>query len=409
MKRIFFYLSNFFVNIFYAFLSLFWKRYKSIVLFDCWFGEKFADNPRFLFQYLTENKSKLNLTHVIWVTRNKNVLKELLANGYECYMIDSKESKYFHKHAKYHIINNNANTNEKYFGEVLGKYSYGAVRINLWHGIAGKGVKFCNKEKVGKLENKKIFIVIKWLYKRKFFRQFIEQKGGWGNCYFLAQSKFNKDLLKKCFLLPDSKIIITGYPRVCECVLMQSELKIIELLKNYKCIFLYLPTFRSNTDFDINNLPTEINDVLREKNCLWIQKSHSASKEEDISFDNSNVLILDRNFDINVLIPFCDILVTDYSSCFLDAMYFKKGLFFYIPDANNYINNDRGLMVDINIDMCGIKIYNLKELKERIKEFCYNPNSAKASNYNEIYNKFWSETNNCKIKDIWNDIIEKCR
>ena len=48
-------------NIIWLFQSWGWHKDPSIVVMDSWFGQKFADNPRFLFQYLSENKSKLGL------------------------------------------------------------------------------------------------------------------------------------------------------------------------------------------------------------------------------------------------------------------------------------------------------------------------------------------------------------
>ncbi len=52
-------------------------------------GEKFADNSRFLFQYLHQEKQELLLKRVIWVTRNKNLKDELSEMGYEVYLCGS--------------------------------------------------------------------------------------------------------------------------------------------------------------------------------------------------------------------------------------------------------------------------------------------------------------------------------
>ena len=63
--------------------SLMWKRDDSIVLIGAWFGNKFADNSRYLFQYLDKNKEELGLTHVVWVTRNKDTYSILKNMNYE--------------------------------------------------------------------------------------------------------------------------------------------------------------------------------------------------------------------------------------------------------------------------------------------------------------------------------------
>ena len=53
------------------------RRDMQTVLFGAWFGEKFSDNPRFLFQYLSENRSALGLNRVVWVTRDEAVCETI--------------------------------------------------------------------------------------------------------------------------------------------------------------------------------------------------------------------------------------------------------------------------------------------------------------------------------------------
>lgn len=64
-------------NIDVAFKTIHKHRNKRIVLVGAWMGTKFADNSRYLYQYLFANKKKLGLKKVIWITRNKDV-NELL-------------------------------------------------------------------------------------------------------------------------------------------------------------------------------------------------------------------------------------------------------------------------------------------------------------------------------------------
>lgn len=86
--------------------SLFWKKDDAIVLFGSWFGDRFADTTRYLYQYVSENKEKLGFKNVVWVTRKNDICNMLNSMGYECYMMNSKEALYYHKVAKYHIISN---------------------------------------------------------------------------------------------------------------------------------------------------------------------------------------------------------------------------------------------------------------------------------------------------------------
>ena len=99
-------LKLFISNIGMAIQSLFWKKDKSVVLIGAWFGEKFADNSRYLFQYLDAYKEENHITRVIWVTRSKQVCALLKKMGYEAYLIGTIESTKAHKLAGYHIVCN---------------------------------------------------------------------------------------------------------------------------------------------------------------------------------------------------------------------------------------------------------------------------------------------------------------
>lgn len=404
-------INNFFYNIPALFKSFFWKRDEQIVLMDSWFGNKFADNPRFLFQYLSDNKEKLGLTHVIWVTRNESVNEELNNLGYESYMINSKESIYYHKHAKYHIVNNSPNNNDEFTGELLEGYSFGAIRINLWHGIAGKGVKFANTAKVSKYSRNKLFSLYLKLNKLRFWRLLFDQKCGWGDAYYLAQSTEGKRVLETFFRLPDKNYILTGYPRICNCSsFLTDEQMVIDKINDFSKTVLYLPTFRSNTNFNFQNLADEISDVLDEQDILWIQKAHSADVQNEFdskNFSTKNVLNLNPNFDINTLLPYVDVLITDYSSCMIEGIGLHKKLIFYVPDFDEYLSHDRGVSYNPDIAMCGPKAYNIGELKKLLVSIDSIDVSTKQ--YRTAFELYWSETGEKTLDEIWYDIKEQTR
>ena len=400
---------NFIFNIFALIRSLFWKRDETIVLMDSWFGLKFADNPRFLFQYLSDNKELYGLTHVVWVTRNEEVYQTINRLGYEVYMIDSPESIYYHKHAKYHIVNNSPNDNDEFKGELLEGYSFGAVKINLWHGIAGKGVKFSNKQKTGAFSSHPfLFRLYLKLNDFRFWRVLFEQKCGWDDAYFLVQSNEGKNIIKSSFRVKDRNIIMTGYPRICDCSkYTDEENSVIEKLKLFEGVFLYLPTFRSNMSFSFSDIGEKILPILKEKRFLWIQKAHTADTQNKIktNMETENVLNLDHNFDINTLLPYIDCLVTDYSSCVIDAIGLKKQVMFYIPDYEEYMSVDRGLTYNPDIVMVGPKAYSIEELKSCILNFNRTNNIYFDERYKKAYELYWGDMGGKTLDDVWKDIM----
>ena len=398
-----------FNNLFLAICSLFWERDEKVVLIGSWFGEKFADNSRYLYQYLFDNKEQLNLTKVIWVTRNEKLCDTLNDIGYEVYMMGSDESIYWHKHSAWHIVCNNPVDNIMLHGDIEGKYSFGAKRIQLWHGVGLKGVGFASNEyKFSKDRNKLIFCIKEFMRKITFLNILLGSQGGWNVNHTLSTTKDTTQIFKKYFGQDGVNYIESAYPRNCEVPkLLVNEKNVLNMFKNYDAVVLYLPTFRTGNDkFDFTGFANNLCDVLKEHNVLWGQKAHSADKNNDISEGIlENVLSLEAEFDINVLLPHITLLVTDYSSVMFDAMYHRKPVLYLVPDFEEYKNGDRGFVIEPDSVMCGPKFFNLEELKRELPKYCQNPKLAIFDGYEEVREKYWGNTSK-DISDIWDDIVK---
>ena len=62
-------------------LSFLVPRNKKIWLFGSTFGRRFADNPRYLYLYVSQHKEELKL-RPIWISHNENVVRMLNNEGY---------------------------------------------------------------------------------------------------------------------------------------------------------------------------------------------------------------------------------------------------------------------------------------------------------------------------------------
>ena len=218
---------NFILNV----QSLTWKRDDSIILVGSWFGNKFADNSRYLYQYLSSQKEKLGLSHVVWVTRNDKVCDTLNSMGYEAYMMNSDESIYFHKHAGWHIICNSYENNP----DIEVQYSCGAKKVQLWHGVGMKAVGGASNLKNSDSTRIKI---IKKIYHALFDN--LIYKGRWKKCSVLATSKLHALLMSKVLEIPNEQVFISAYPRHCDCLKYTAdEMKVIDRLKKSKRKVIY--------------------------------------------------------------------------------------------------------------------------------------------------------------------------
>lgn len=386
-----------------------WERDDGLVLIGSWFGEKFADNSRYLYQYLYDNKEKLGLKKVVCVTRNESICKELVAMGYECYMMDSKESIYYHKHAGWHIVCNNPTSNRYFYGDIEGKYSYGAKRVNLWHGVGFKAVSLSSNEYNLMKKQHKVRFALKKVITSLGLECFLN--GPWVDYFILCSSEINKYAMKKNFGLDEGKYIISNYPRNCKAIkLLKNEEKVIEIMKQYKNTVIYLPTFRTGDDnFNFTNFKDVLNNCLVSNNILLIQKAHSADTQNKVEIGlNGNVLNLPSDFDINVLLPHVTLLITDYSSVMSDAMYHNKPVLYLVPDYEEYKNGDRGFVINPDEIMKGPIFKSIGELNGKLAYYCQNPDEAKFTGYEIAREKLWGNQDR-KIEDIWQDIYKYVR
>lgn len=409
-------ISRVFNNFKYAFSSLFYKKDKSIVLFGSWFGEKFADNSRFMYQYLAENKSQLGLSHVVWVSSEEALVSMLNDMGYEAYLMGSDKSKEYHKKAYYHII---CNANQKQIlqdkngvkhlinADIEAEYSYRAKRINLWHGTGGlKAVSMATNayKKLRAAHPLRYKIKEYFLYHSKIYQLFFLYDGGWGRCYQLVTSPLQRETLFQTWGRLREMCIETSYPRNCDCPrLLPNEERVLEEMRKYDSIILYLPTFRTNSSYQYEDISCFLKDIFVANNILWIEKSHSAEKVfvSRETFD-TNVIKLDPSFDINTILPYITMLITDYSSVRMDAMYHDKATLFYVPDFEEYCNGDNGFMANPDEVLCGPKLKNVEELRSAIITYIKEPDKSKTDNYQVIKDRYWSK--HMDLDQIWQAI-----
>lgn len=313
------------------------RRDKRVWLFGAWMGNRFADNSRFLFQFLNEHKLEYGINEIVWVTRSESVCKEVREMGYTSVIIGTEESDYYHLKAGVHVICNST------FSDIDSRLSAGAKKVQLWHGVGGcKAVGRLNRERT-KLSQKLADIFIWPFY----------EPGHWFRAYFLASSPENARVVKAEHGCSERHIFKAITPRLCHCErLKRIEEKVIEQIQSYSDdgykIVLHLPTFRENSK--VETMPSAINgfeQFLQDKKIIWVHKRHSADADvKPNSYFMSNMIELPQDFDINVLYDFIDLLVTDYSSAASDAYFKYVRTLEYCPDIDHYMNQERRFTAD---------------------------------------------------------------
>lgn len=359
------------INIFTIFVNLFIRRDKEIILFGSWMGDKFTDNPRFLFQYLYEHIEEYNIKKIIWVTRNKAVYNMLRDAQYEVYMMHSIKSIYYHFKAGVHMICNISFPVKGYAGDIMGQFSGNAIKINMFHGVAIKAGKSTgeNSKKQG------IIGKIRYVLRNSNIFNSIFTVGYWNKAYQLSTGEecTRRDSI---FCGVDPNLFIeSGYPRNCKPIkLMPQEQEIVDYIREHNKVILYVPTFREHGE-----VPHPLSDeklllYIVEKGYLWVEKPHPAAKNTvRIEGFNNNVLYLDSSFDINVVLPEISILISDYSSVSYDAIAFDKPVLYYAPDYKYYLTSERGFLCDYLSLIAGFEATSVEELINKLEKAFFDP------------------------------------
>lgn len=356
------------------FLSVIIPKNSKIWVFGGWYGERFADNSRYFFQYIFKNKEKYGLENVIWVTRNKKIISELENEGYEVYHTWSFKSIWYHLRSPIFIYDQSLDDLNPFF-------LHRGNLVYLWHGFPLKRIgKFTHSSK-----NRYSAYYLKLVQiAEKLFPGLTIRYGG-KKSYLLAQSEFASKILREALDIPNERTILAGYPRndlltqeKSDEYYFRDELIIISKIKKLKDkgfkICFYAPTFRDNAPtmfFGTTDLVEiqKLQKFLINNYLVLITKFHFANHQGAILKNEPNFINLDSSIDIYPFLPITDILITDYSSIAFDFLYLNRPIIYFPYDLEYYTNQDRGLLFDYEDFTPGPKVYNLDKLKNILKEF----------------------------------------
>lgn len=365
-KRLFFFSTNILILI----ISLIIPKSDKVILVGGWFGKRFADNSKYFFLYVNENKKKLGVEKIVWITRSDSIKNELRNQGLKAYKVWSLLSIWYHFRAKIHLIDQSINDINPFF-------SVRSIRINLWHGFPLK--------KIGSYQED--FNNFKNITNNAFFKYLsdLSIRGFWGKKYLLTTSEFSAKILGKAFSIPKEKIIISCYPRNYEPIVSkpikyvsENEKEYLNLVEKAKeqgnTIIGYFPTFRDKKETLIFGTQDHdelqgLLDYFQKSNIKVIGKFHFAGKNDKFrDIHNHEAFInLPSDADVYTFLSEVDILITDYSSIYFDFLLWERPIVFFPYDLDYYRDEDRGLIFEYDEFTPGDKVFNISELKNLLE------------------------------------------
>lgn len=262
-----------------------------------------------------------------------------------------------------------------------------AIRIETWHGTPLK--------KIGGEENQNSMVTS--TQKRKRERKKVDTE-----TIRCAQSVYDREIFQRIFHAAQQSFLMCDLPRNDSLFQYTSnEIQIIKSklgLKSGKKVILYTPTYREYLIDEHNDTfiapPMDLQKWQRElgnEYILLIRAHYAVSKALNIR-ENDFVKDVSDYESLNDLYIISDIMISDYSSTFIDYAILDRPMLCFAYDLEEY-KEKRGLYIDLEKELpCSVdkdedKIINhlreldYKEAAARTKEFHmkYAPHAGHAS------------------------------
>ncbi len=371
------------------------KRGKFIIIGE--YGGKFVGNSKYFFLYL----KNLGIKNLFWLVKGNEEEKNSYIKNYIL--------KYLSLRAFYHIMSAEflIFDNRDWVMNYEFLYYTRAKKIQLWHGV---GFKFIEKmllpnglEDLLSLEEKKFL-------KRRYPDYDL----------LLTTSKFYADnVFSRAFGISIEKISLSGYPRndvfykdILGSLLNTDRRIIEEAIKKkeeeYR-IILYAPTFRdlkNNMDYNAVFKSKEFDDFLTENKILFIVKSHSIPAFKD-EFDEgiNNLRVYGKTADVYPLFKYIDLLITDYSSIYMDFLHLNRPVLYYVFDLAEYKRDSRTVQFDFDEMTPGPKARDFTELLKWIEYFLIDSKDGFESHREKVKNLAFKYTDGKSSKRIYKELI----
>ncbi len=359
----------FLLGIPFSILGLFWKRDVNRVIFNSQNNSGFNQNSKYLFLYFIKEKKEVDVHFVI----NNDSLRAELINKYGNYFIDSMSLKniLYILGAKTWVTS----ALETPIGGFFHKF-----RRNVFH--LGHGAPLKN---VGRGEEE--LGLLKQVYYRLIKYNF---------SYFFSTSDIFNETWRKCLEVKPEQVVVLGQAKNDSSMHYENEMLTKNLLDSDFKHILYAPTWRPYgetkvfpfDDFDVKKLDT----FLAEQKIKIHLRLHPDVDDKAIDLAGvKNIALLGAGkvSDINELLFSFDMLITDYSSIYIDFLITEKPQLFLPYDIEVY-KEKIGFSVDYENYTAGPKPNTMAEFTFEIDKLLSDENYylEQRKEVNKCFNKY---------------------
>ena len=383
-------------------VSLLVPQKKNLVLFVGKNEGSFFDNVKFLYLYL--HGLKPNNIEYYFFTEKKSVYEELKQHNLPVVFHPTLKSIYVLLRAKV-LVSSSTKWKKKY------KYhlSHRAKKVQLWHGIPLKKIGLlipevakCHNSPIGRLYNSirgknhihDLFITTSEFFTQNVFAKAVRAK------YFLESGYPRNDIFFK-EQLDDYDLLETDIESLSKINKLRSD--------GFKAV-LYAPTCGDPVGNAIKSGPLNLNELsqfAKKHKLIFVLKFHPSIHCVDEFKLLDNIIIYDRTKDIQPLLRVSDILITDYSSVYMDYLLLDRPIIFFPYNYQQYVQSQNGLLFDYDSMTPGPKCYSQDQLQEALKDCILNQRDDFSTQRENLRNMAFKYKDGKACERIWNFVEEK--
>lgn len=309
-------------------LSLIFPKQRNLWLFGAWFGQKYADNSKVLFEHVCRYRS--SEIEARWITK---VSAEELPDRH-VYAF-SLHGIWLQFRARVFVCCVNS------FDFLAPLVTPRSLRVQLYHGTPLK--------QVGNLVEEPSSL-------RRFIRA-IRSRSTDRYDLVVSPGPYTDRIFCEAFGVDKTVLFRAQYPR-CEELLVSAprrkEIRESLGISSNDIFYLYLPTHRNEGIDAWKNIEAfeELRDRshrLHQANVKIIMKPHFYEAAAFEGVESSEQVCLHRTLpaDLYSVLGATDGLITDYSSVIFDYSVLDRPIILFAYDLEDYLENDRELLVDI--------------------------------------------------------------
>lgn len=238
--------------------------------------------------------------------------------------------------------------------------------FNTWHGIPLKTIRYLDSD--------------------RFNENFLRREGRLISG-LVCSSELDRAVMSACFQVHPSKCILSGLPR--NDILLggddlvwfddEQESKLIDEIDG-RYVISWMPTYRGtwNEENVISPFSTqdeiELIEILEKNNCVLLVRPHKFSKIQDLNLLRDKGLIIngEQYLNTNLILKYTDLLITDYSSVWLDYSLKSDKIILFTYDEDEY-QNERGTIYPLDSVFKGKMANDFVSLKKEIFSLLHEP------------------------------------